>query len=424
MKTLPDRAISYAIFTTIAWCLLFSLMKGWGEVHEWANVSWLIHYDFGFVKRGLLGSLLTLLLPASTTITPELLSTIGLPLFLTLLAALLLIAFRMIVLTNFSWLLFLFAAVFFTSPYLTMLANIRNYLDIPISLLGIASLFSALKQRYFTAALILSIGVFIHELVIVIFLPLFVLLLGLQHAFRTNTNQTSSPLFKIAPWLAIIFPLVFLAITIINQQTLDTGELRLQIENRIMSLLPMNKDRAELYSEMLTYSFFDYLKEESGLFLGRITDSYFVFTVGLFPVITLLVIWQISGSLRTGMRLILLLLAAGSCLAPLTLHLIAFDTNRIWVMPIFSAFLALWLVVETSQVKHVSAPYFPGLLLLCLWVVYWLIEPVIMFNAELMLYPSDFLRAAIIPVSFVCYYISRTLPKATVHPESPQSNTY
>ena len=405
----PSRSVYYLSLTAIIWCLSFSLMKGWGEVHEWANVSWLMNYDLGFIKRGLWGSLISWFNPSDADITPEHMKILGIALLFLFISALLIIALRVLKLTNTNWAILLLILVFFTSPFLTMLANIRNYLDIPISLLGIGALFFSIRKQYIPAMFALSIGVFIHELIIVIFMPLLVLTLILQHQLDINTKDSKSPLHQPSSWFAVLIPLACLVIIILNQQTLNIDVLRARIDDRLVSLLPMDNDRAKLYSEMLTYSFTDYLQEESLLFKGRITNPDFLFTIGLFPLITLLLAWQLLAEQALRERILLILVTAGASIAPLTLHLIAFDTNRIWAMPILSCFLSLWLIIEILPNQKISKHIFPGLLLLCTWIVYWLIEPIIMFNAEIILYQSDVLQAAFLPIAFVCYHIARSL---------------
>lgn len=398
-----SKSTFYITLFIICWCVTFSLMKGWGEVHEWANVSWLINYDFGFIKRGLWGSIVNYLTPSTLFITPEYMEKAGLPVLFLLITSLLAIAVRTLYLTNMNWVFFVFILTFFTSPFITMLANIRNYLDIPISLFGITALFFAVRRYNIIAMLLLSISVFIHELTIVIFLPLLVLLFTLQHM-----NKGIKPLCFFSASLTVIIPLSCLVIIIINQQLLDIGILRSQLENHLQLMLPMAEHRARLYSEMLTYSFISYLQEESLLFKSRISNPHFLFTIGLFPLVTLLLSWHLLKHITFKQRLLLMLIIAGCCIAPLTLHLIAFDTSRIWTMPILSCFISLWLILEISPKKLLDEPIFPGLLLLCTWIVYWLIEPIVMFNAEVIWYQSDFLQAASIPVIFVCFYISRS----------------
>ncbi|MFC3681269.1 hypothetical protein [Bacterioplanoides pacificum] len=417
----PSRSVYYLSLTAIVWCLSFSLMKGWGEVHEWANVSWLMNYELGFIKRGLWGSLITWLTPNHVNINPQYMADLGLPVFFLFLGVLLTIALRLLSLSHHHWILLLLCLVFFTSPFLTMLANIRNYLDIPISLLGILGLLSALKRHYLLAMVLLSLGVFIHELIIVIFSPLLVLLLMLQHAHCTphQAAGTQAPVLPAEPavspwrlpaaWFAMVLPLLCLTLIVFNQQSLDLTALSTDIDQRLETLLAMDSDRAALYSEMLTHSFFDYLKEEAPLFERRITDPQFVLTVGLFPAVIALMAWRLLYHLTLKRRLWLLLITVGASVAPLTLHLIAFDTNRIWVMPILSSFLSLWLILEISPNKQLNEPIFPGLLLLCTWIIYWLIEPVIMFNAALTLYQSDSLLAAFIPIIWACYYTARSI---------------
>jgi hypothetical protein len=60
---------------------------------------------------------------------------------------------------------------------------------------------------------------------------------------------------------------------------------------------------------------------------------------------------------------------AAICVLPLSLHLVAFDTFRIWVYPLFVALLSLWVVCDTVTIAPPSRRAMSWLGACCLIVI-------------------------------------------------------
>ena len=136
----------------VAWTLLVSLWRGHRQPNDWAEAHWLLDYRFGFVKRGLLGSLYAAFCSVTGTLPSEGgIQVIGWSLLGLFTAALLYILWRILAQTRWdaSWLLL--AALLASSPFVVFSAHLIGYFDHPALLLGIGSLVLALRGRWWGA---------------------------------------------------------------------------------------------------------------------------------------------------------------------------------------------------------------------------------------------------------------------------------
>ncbi len=402
----------YAQFSVMLWCATYALIKGWNPVHQWADINWLLTYEWGFIKRGAWGSVLA---PFMQNLSPaetlSMFETIGSVILFSFIALLFSLALRMQQQMKGFWVFTLFSVVFFSSPYMTMMSNIRNYLDIHVSIMGIGALLAIRHNSWFLAAILLSSAVFIHELVVVIFLPLVVLAILLKQSRNSDTSLLYFWQWPGKSWLPIISPVMVTLFIIFNQQQLDINTLRAAMDAKFLHFLPINEYYAAQYSEMLTYSFFDYLREESTKLSGRFNNDWYQSSILSMFIPTILIGWHLLDGIEKKNRIFLISIACCTCIAPLSLHLIAFDTNRIWAMPLLSCFLTLWLITEyIGHPIQTKKLLFSGFFLLCLWIFYWIMPPFTMFDPSVKLFTSDFAFAAALPVMYICFLISRSLP--------------
>lgn len=403
-SSLKEKVHLHILNTTLLWSAAFALIKGWGDIHEWANINWLINYDTGFIKRGLWGEVIGKVIPSQYLVASF--EPIGTALLGIFLGVLLFISFHSLKKSNYHWITLVFYLAFFSSPFITMTANIRNYLDINVYIAGIASLFLLKQNRPVWSAILLSIGVLLHEISIVIFSPLVVAYLSFKLS-QQGKNPLGINNWDLKPILTIAAPLFTLAIVIISQQNLDIGQTREHLEAHFLKYNEMGPQRAELYSRMLSYSFFDYIQEEAPKFLQRISDSYYLAHTAPMILLALSTIWI---SLRNhAYQKATFLIITVATFAPLSLHAIAFDTNRIWAMPILSSYLLYTLTCDHRKFSNSQAGIRIGLLSLATWVFYWNIEPFIMFSANANIFTSDIFKASIFPIIYVCLLISDSL---------------
>ncbi len=140
--------------------------------HDDELYFWFANYQHGLTRRALVGSLLTPIVDSMTR------DQLGILLRLIVLAV-----FAIILPFTWRWLIalrgqfpertiYLFASLFVTSPFLGLLAYHVGYPDGLIALLVILGALALRHARIWTFACVLVAGTFVHELILLLLLPL------------------------------------------------------------------------------------------------------------------------------------------------------------------------------------------------------------------------------------------------------------
>lgn len=409
-----NKHISILNITILATILTISLARGLDSMHEWALSNWWLSYDMGFIKRGLPGSVIDLIQDLTSTPDTGRNDIIGAAAWLILLleAGCLLYIGKEIISRNHNsgWAICLVSA-YMASPAITMTSNLIGYYDHIITIFCIMALLLCMQSKVLTAGLVTAGSMLVHETTLTNTLPLLILCITaiyIQDQTTTLQKYTKAILMVSAPAI-IVF--IFL---LINQQSLIDEDIKTNIIKKLSSNLPQNTERATYYANMLTYPFNDYLREELPKFWGRITDSTYLTSIAPFLFTTYCLVWKAINPFRFRAALYLIFILAS--IAPLSLHLIAFDTERIWCMPITSTLIALWILSHFGYLQPVAHDYrFFTQLFLILLVYYCTLRPFGMMPADIQLFTSDLVQLYGLPILYLCWVTSRPFPKASTN---------
>ncbi len=331
------------------WAFSITVLRALRWPNDYSTAHWLISYNFGFIKRGLPGTLIAPLTNPNniTTDTELVLKIVSTFFFLIFCSALLWICFRIIQKSQFDINLVLVVLVFFTSPYIVMSAHLNGYYDNIDIIISVFACWLIMRKNIWLSATILSIGVLIHETIFLVGFPSVLFLALIQH---TKEIEVSSPRqlflgflsrYKVLVFLPllsfsfiIIYQTVFLDVTIINNQLIAY----------LSQFDFIQGNRPIVVSESFTTSAFEYLKIFGPNCYSRITSKPYVFHIGLPLFVLLNYSWQ--SLRRVVFNKLIFLTVVVLTLLPLFLHLIACDVSRIWTYPLIVAMLAVWGIGE------------------------------------------------------------------------------
>jgi len=334
-----------AIATVIViWTFAVTICRGIRLPNDFAEAHWLLDYRFGPVRRGLLGSLCSV----SS-------SLLGFSMTSNLIVCLAALAFGGMCL-SFAyasarmlrgsgeraplWALLLIVA---SSPFVVMSGHAFGYLDSLVYLLAVASVALVLRGKPMAAGALSSISVLVHEAYLVIGVPL--VFLGAVHALlkvQDGERRYATSLFSFGAPVV-----VFVALIILQDVTVDASTLRAQIAERLHSFdfVRMGADKIATWH---TTSLAEYYLRESHLFSERLQYPS-IFTSIAPAVVGVVTILHSAFRIRSFSFFSLTLL--GVVGAPLAMHLVAWDTARISTFVIASGFLSAWILAECRGVQ-------------------------------------------------------------------------
>lgn len=153
------------------------------------------------------------------------------------------------------------------------------------------------------------------------------------------------------------------------------ASLQWALESRLSEFDFIEADMDYHVPEAYMTSFFTYIESNAPRFVGKLMDPYYLILIGL-PLIFFMIEGWYQLILLPKYRYLLFLMFVGVTLAPLTLHLIAWDTSRIWSYPLLVAFLGVWGMSELGLVRtsaHKISPRFfiPAVTILLLQFFAW-----------------------------------------------------
>ncbi|WP_437883876.1 hypothetical protein [Pseudomonas sp. LRF_L74] len=327
---------------------------------EWAYTHWLFNYDFGLIKRALIGEILSLT-PLPRSYVSVNLIALALAVILSLLY---LQIFRNPIKADCSssgaW-LFCFFWVTYPSTIAHALHDVGR-LDTIGMLASIIGMLVILKyNRYVSLLAVLLIGSFqslVHEANFMMFVP------GLCMFWIYRNRQSPS----VVPWILFLLVAAFLLAleSYIGSKSSIPGMNADQYFEYLKTLSPQADDNAVLVlfrtvDDNLDYSYLDII---SGKSLARMIP----FLIGLAP--SFYLIFQLLKALYAPLKPRLIdILVFGATLSPLLLQLIAVDHYRWWSAALSNLGIMLVLVaIERKRLAELSACAFRfrGLIFLCI----------------------------------------------------------
>ena len=340
---MPQRRADGLIALGLLWAFGVTLLRGLRRPNDWAEAHWLIGYDFGLIKRGLPATLLRPFTAASPERAEMAITLVATALTALLCLVLIAVCGSILRRAGFSRNAVVAVAVFATSPFVVMTGHLNGYFDAPIVLLTVLAVTLAWRGRAGWAALALTIGLLVHETIFIIGFPTVIWAALLANRRDVATGQAAAR--RLAPLLA---PLVaFAALFVYQSFAIDAAELESTLITHLESFPFIQYDQEVIVPRAFAKSFVAHFQSQSPRVWGRLFDPGLMLAMLPTVAVWLLFIRQALRAANTPRHLIM---AAGLLpFLPLALHLIAWDTARIWSYPIIVALLVGWVACLAAE---------------------------------------------------------------------------
>ncbi len=326
-----------APFLVVVATLLVTLARSLREPNQFSMAHWLFDYRFGFMKRGLVGSLCSIASEITgQPMTPGVILVLS-SLLMTLFAlALLLLLWKSMTRLPDTPSRWLTALVFASCPFVVQSGHLMGYFDNLIYLLAIAAIALVLSGRPLAGAAASAVAMLVHENYLLVGLPMVAL------ASFLRCRDGAPP----ARWLrhaaGLVLPVAVFAV--INIALLhDRLELRQHLLTRMAGFEFLGK-MGENAAYWHTNSFGYYWDLGIGHFRERLFTPSSI-SAALPSLLTLLLFMHATFRLRPfGLESLAVILTV---LAPLALLTMAWDGPRVSAFPLGGALLALWILSRT-----------------------------------------------------------------------------
>ena len=346
---MPQRRADGLIALGLLWAFGVTLLRGLRRPNDWAEAHWLIGYDFGLIKRGLPATLLRPFTAASPERAEMAITLVATALTALLCLVLIAVCGSILRRAGFSRNAVVAVAVFATSPFVVMTGHLNGYFDAPIVLLTVLAVTLAWRGRAGWAALALTIGLLVHETIFIIGFPTVIWAALLANRRDVATGQAAAR--QLAPLIA---PLVaFAALFVYQSFAIDAAELESTLITHLESFPFIQYDQEVIVPRAFAKSFVAHFQSQSPRVWGRLFDPGLMLAMLPTVAVWLLFIRQALRAANTPRHLIM---AAGLLpFLPLALHLIAWDTARIWSYPIIVALLVGWVACLAAEPARLRA---------------------------------------------------------------------
>ena len=327
----------------IAWTLGVTVARAIRYPNDFSEAHWLLDYRFGFIKRGLIGSLCS----ASASyfgfvMSPKIIVAFSIGTFVFLYGAILIVILRLLRRSGASSDIPLMALVFVSSPFVVMNAHLFGYFDALIYALTIVASALMLANWPLLAACVGIVGLLTHESFLLVGFPL----ITVASVLRCGSDGDSA--HRVRHVIATVVPvLVFLGIVIFQSIVADQAQLRESLTVYLQSydFIPT---RARSVANWHTTGFFHFLEQQRGYLTRRLLEPQLMASLG--PVLLTILVY-IHGAFQVRPFGRLSFLVIGAVLSPLAMHAIAWDTARISSYVVGGAFICLWVFSEARPAK-------------------------------------------------------------------------
>jgi len=197
--------------------LVVTILRAARLPNDFSKAHWLIDYRFGFVKRGLIGTAISLTTRAMhIRPTEQLVAVLSGVQFVIFCAVLIAVALRVVHRSGWSTSAILAALVFFSSPFMVMSAHLIGYFDNIIIVLGVLSIALLLNGRIWSAAAVQAIAILVHENALLVGFPAFCLAWLLVNRLRVQSEGR-----RLAVW-PLVLPVATFLILVVTQSLAPT----------------------------------------------------------------------------------------------------------------------------------------------------------------------------------------------------------
>jgi hypothetical protein len=333
----------------IIWTFAVTISRSIRKPNDFSEAHWLLDYRFGFIKRGFIGSLFTVITDfLGLEKSPSLILVLSLIALCGMFAAMLFMLWNSYRRQQAKDMPVVLGVVFGSSPFVVMSAHVLGYFDAILYMLAMASVGLILRARGYAAAIVSSVAILSHEGYLLMGLPL--VCLASVVAISSSTTRTSWKPYVVALMIPIS---VFLAISPLQRLTTNSETLRTQLYLHLDSF-DIVPTRSWDVATSQTVSLGEFFQSQKGAFFDRLLDPRIWVSIGL-PLLLLLFIIYSSCRIRAYSLLSVALL----CLifAPLAMHAVAWDTARISTYLIGGAFIAYCVIAGAKASQGADELY-------------------------------------------------------------------
>jgi hypothetical protein len=328
------------ITTLMLYTTVMTALRAIRPPSDFAEAFWLLDYRFGFVKRALVGEVVTLVTTyLAVPATEGLIASLSYAAFGVFCGALILISWRILERSDWSADSCLVLLAFLSSPFVVMSAHLVGYHDNIVMILGILSIAFLLKGKPWLGALLQILALLTNEISMLVVFPCFCLAWLL---LRTRGRRPDATVMSPAPLLMLMGAFMLL---ILGQEAFLRPDFARLFEARLSQYSFIQEARNTWVPFWVTVSFRDYLSTQTGAFAARLAS---IDMLGLVLPSAMAMLLFIASAYRLGGHHLEALALLAASFAPQLMHLMAWDTARIWTYTILCAFLALWIYTETS----------------------------------------------------------------------------
>ncbi len=330
----------------VFWTLFITIARALRMPNDFSEAHWLLDYRFGFMKRGLIGTISNFFSSIfDYSITPELIAIYSGIIFSIFVISIFLISRNLLEKFDYNLDIVLFLSIFSSSSFMVMSGHLFGYFDALIYVFTFVSIGLVFKQKLGTAAIIQTIAVLTHESYILIGLPLVLLALVVEYERKDFTAITRKAIILFSA------PMATFALLIIYQSLfLDSEILRQQLVGYLGSF-DFVSTRVNHVADYQTRSFLNFLSVQFQYLDDRLLDKNLLVSVG--PAL-LALLYFIHSALRITPFSKFSFLLIGVITVPLAMHAIAWDASRIWTYTLAGAFLSLWILSKRRETDAIG----------------------------------------------------------------------
>jgi hypothetical protein len=326
-----------------------TLLRGLRRPNDWAEAHWLISYDFGLIKRGLPATLVRPFIAANPAQAEMAITVVSSVLTAALCLALLALCATILRRGGYSANAVVAVAVFVTSPFVVMTGHLNGYFDAPIILLAVLAVALVWRGRPGWAALALTVGLLVHETIMVIGYPV-VVWAALLAAAREGAGGRALAR-RLAP---LALPLLAFGLLFVYQSfAIDAAGLEQTLIAHLQTFPFIQYDQEVIVPRSFAKSFVGHFQSQSPRVWGRLFDPGLM--LAMLPTVAVLLLFARDALRAANAPRGLAAAAALLPLLPLSLHLVAWDTARIWTYPIVVALLVVWVACLAADPARLRA---------------------------------------------------------------------
>jgi hypothetical protein len=320
------------LITGLVALYLYTVSRGLRLPNPYSIGHWLQTYAHGFIKRGLPGTALVPLLhlkaPAELK---EILTVVSVSVFVLFSVAM--IASAVTTLRRGHRILApAVAAVFLGSPFVVFSAHLVGYFDQLIAVAAIASMYLIARRWWLAAGLLSTAAILVHEMYAITGMPMVLLC-----AWLRLTGDGARVRWR--PLLELLVGPALATIAVVLSSLFQSDDVVVAIREDIAARGVIDPYWVDMSTYHLEHSFLDNLREQGRRATARLRDETLISVV--LPSLVALLLGA-SALLYQMRRTRSIPVYIALALSPWLLHLVAWDTARIAILPLFAALLGFF----------------------------------------------------------------------------------